>query len=156
MFGLGGYWLGIRRQQSLPLNVLTTPQPSRVPTATPFEQLSVTPTITISQTGPTAGWKTYTNTDLGISITYPSNVYLYREGYEDTEQPRQVWSISWGNMEYGKVKGAADPNTTGIKLEDLYALGYYSFFVSVDNNPVYQAPIQQLKSRYQKKTLLCF
>lgn len=111
----------------------------RQPQAPNLQQLFLTPIIT-TRSAPATDLKTYTNKGLGISIIYPSNLYLHREGWENTNPPQTLWSISWANMEYDKVKDVGDPNTKGIKLRDLYALGYYSISVFIDNNPVYRAP----------------
>lgn len=69
--GVGGYMLGARRQQPSPTGLLTNPDPSRLPTATPIQQLSPHPTNTTSQTDPTAGWKVYRDEKYRYSIKYP-------------------------------------------------------------------------------------
>jgi hypothetical protein len=151
--GIGGYWVGSKRQQSS-LTELPTSKSSWLPSAPPAQSLSLTPSIAISQTTPTTNWKIYANTDLGFSIDYPSNMYLYREGWEDTKLPRQLWSIGWANLKNERVKNAYDPNTTGIKREDLYHLGYYSFSVSVDNEAMYQAPYSTTKEPITEENLI--
>jgi hypothetical protein len=50
MFGVGGYWLGARRQQSSSTDLLTKPKSSGLPSATLVQQFSPIATITTSQT----------------------------------------------------------------------------------------------------------
>jgi hypothetical protein len=71
MFGIGGYWLGARRQQLSPSNHLTKPRPTWLAPATPSQQPSASPMVTTSQIDPRAGWKTYE--DNKFAISYPAN-----------------------------------------------------------------------------------
>jgi hypothetical protein len=75
MFGLGGYWLGVRRQPSSP-QLPTQPKSSWLPSATLAQRHSVSPTITTEQSGQTANWATYTSTAGGYTIKYPSDKYI--------------------------------------------------------------------------------
>lgn len=63
--------LGARRQQSSPAGLLTKPESNQLPTATPFQRLSVAPTIAAGHIGPTTNWKTYTTSEYDISFRYP-------------------------------------------------------------------------------------
>jgi hypothetical protein len=85
MVGLGGYWVGARRQQSSPTGFLT--KPSSFPPATPAQQLS-TPTIPNSSTDPTTYWKTYINEQLGILFDYPPEWEV--KPYMRAEVPNEV------------------------------------------------------------------
>jgi hypothetical protein len=77
MFALGGYWLGARQQHSSPTDLITTPKPSWLPTATPIQQRSTSPVITTSLPDPTvlpidaSDWKTYRNEEYGFEVKYP-------------------------------------------------------------------------------------
>ena len=73
MFGLGGYWVGARQQQSSPTDLLTKPEPSWLPSATPARH-SLIPTITTSQTDPTSNWKIYRNTKIGFELKYRGTI----------------------------------------------------------------------------------
>jgi hypothetical protein len=73
MFGLGGYWLGARRQQSSPTDLITEPKPSRLPTATPIQQHSANPTIATRRTESIANWLTFTDSSNHYSFLYPPN-----------------------------------------------------------------------------------
>jgi hypothetical protein len=77
MFGLGGYWLGARQQQSSPRDLLTKHKPSWSPSATPVQQRSTSPTITTGQTDQILNWKTYKDVEGRFSIKYPSDWQLH-------------------------------------------------------------------------------
>ena len=84
MFGLGGYWLGARRQQSPPPHFLTKPKPSWLPSDTPAQRSSSASTVIPSQPyslhsgqfESTTNWKTYINSEYGISFRYPFNAKI--------------------------------------------------------------------------------
>jgi hypothetical protein len=69
MFGLGGYWLGARQQQSSSSDLLTESKSGQLPTATPFQQLSPSPLVTIN-------WETYRDPQGFFSIKYPSDPHI--------------------------------------------------------------------------------
>jgi hypothetical protein len=73
MFGLGGYWLGARRQQLSPSNLLTKPESSQLPSVTPIQKLSSTPT---TATDSTAGWETYRDPQGFFSVKYPLDPHI--------------------------------------------------------------------------------
>jgi hypothetical protein len=74
MFGLGGYWLGARQQQSLLTHLLIRPGPSWFASGTPAGQLSPSPIISPSSTPviTVTEWETYKQDDLW-EIKYPMN-----------------------------------------------------------------------------------
>ena len=74
MFGLGGYWLGARRQESLQTALQASPMPIWLPSATPAQRHSIIPAVTTSQTDQTAHWKTYKHEGYGFLIQYPPNL----------------------------------------------------------------------------------
>jgi hypothetical protein len=82
MFGLGGYWLGTRQQQSSSTAPLTTPKHSQLPSTTPAQQLSDIPTITTSQTDVIARWEKYTDSKIGFEFRYPDKNYRLRNDDE--------------------------------------------------------------------------
>jgi hypothetical protein len=67
MFGLGGYWVGARQQQSSP-QLPTKPRPSWLPTATPIQQLS--PALD-------SDWKTYIDQKQRYTIKYPNDWHVF-------------------------------------------------------------------------------
>jgi hypothetical protein len=71
MFGLGGYWLGARRQQSSITDLITTPKLRWLPTTTPFQQSSSASTIIPSQTDSAYNWKTYEEQGIPFTFQYP-------------------------------------------------------------------------------------
>jgi hypothetical protein len=82
IFGLGGYWLGARQQQSSSTSLFTKPIPSWPSTTTSIRQRSLTPTKVNNKATSNSNWKTFTFEDkrLGYSLRYPANMYLKQVG----------------------------------------------------------------------------
>jgi hypothetical protein len=93
MFGLGGYWVGARQQQSSSTDLLTKPKPSWLPSTKPVQQLSVTPTISFKLTSTsnptTADWETYRDPHGFFSIKYPSDPHIQVQ-YMKEFNPREL------------------------------------------------------------------
>lgn len=121
--GVGGNWVGSRRQQSLPTDFLSKSKPSWLPTATLVQQLSVSPTVITSHPYPlhsgqlAPNWKIYTNSEYGISFNYPPDASAAVETIYNmlSSQPSR-----------------------GITIEPTYQAPYqkwYSFDLVVRDNP---------------------
>lgn len=94
-----------------------------------------TPSLTQSPTDQAANWKTYINKDLGFSINYPSNLYLYEEIWDYPN--KKMLSISWGSLSK-KEKTKLDQDYSlqnEIYNKKLGEKGYYSINIYVDTNP---------------------
>jgi hypothetical protein len=102
MFGLGGYWLGARQQQSSSTNLLTKPKPSWFPSATSAQQFFPIPTIPSSQSTTTGDWKTYHNEEYGFEVKYPNSFYI---------QDKDLWSKKQLPIHGDKLTGAGIPGS---------------------------------------------
>jgi hypothetical protein len=77
MFGLGGYWLGSRREQPLPTDLISTPKPSGFPSVTPAQQLSSASARVISH-ATISDEAIYR--DAVLEFRYPTQWKLYKDG----------------------------------------------------------------------------
>jgi len=102
MFGLGGYWVGARQQQSSSTDLITIkPKPNWLYTVTPVQQLSPTPTNATGQACTATYW--ITHTDSRLSVRYPScwrfRLFRYQlDGWysisDDANYPQNEFRVS--------------------------------------------------------------
>jgi hypothetical protein len=121
MFGLGGYWLGARQQQSPLPHPLAKPKPSCLPLATPFQQLSSMPTIA---TDSMVGWENYVDTDGGYSINYPPDADV-QEGSHAGEKYKIV-DFNFAYRPYHGISIHVKDNSQGLSVEQYAEKAYRS------------------------------
>jgi hypothetical protein len=100
MFGLGGYWVGERQQESSPIDLLTKLKSNELPTDTPIQQHSVSPTITTNQTDITIKWEAYANSKVGFEFRYPDKNYKLRHDGEIEHSKRSKIEIPKAFTQY--------------------------------------------------------
>jgi hypothetical protein len=107
MSGLGVYWLGARQQQCSSTDLLTKPKHSQLPSTTPTQRHSVSPTITTSQAASIGRWRTYKNEQLGILFHYPSDwkIKPYLPKYKQEGLMHRALDLLAQNNEHGPYPG---------------------------------------------------
>ena len=135
----GGYYLYTKQNRSV--TVSPTPTASGKVSATPSPSMSATPNST-------AGWKTYTNTELGISIEYPANWPVVESNPKET-LIKGVRIGDQGSMQdQGKdfIQINLDTRDNLNQLRGLYTNGgYKEQIITIDGQQAYS--YQDMNSR---------
>jgi hypothetical protein len=134
MFGLGGYWLSARQQQSPLIGLLTKLESSRLPTSSSIQQRSTNPTITADQAVPpvlpldTSDWKVYRSGKYRFQVKHPGN-----------------WKVSVNQLEFNLISSSSGSYFVVVEERNPKSLTLDEWFKEatvVDRRPTIKASAQ--------------
>ena len=134
----GVYYLGVHRSYA----PVSTPNPEVTSTLQPSSVSQTTPTPDVTSTpNPTANWQTYTDTQNGFSIKYPTDWYTAKSTNSSNELVGAYFSPNNVPIPNQGMEVTLFPNKDGLTLSDYIVQNYipkgnFKYVqTNLDNNP---------------------